>query len=385
MKILLTGDVNLTECGVVSYQRSRELLEKMLPIFDRADFRVLNLENPLAKAEECEELPKSGPNLAADPANIAFLKAASADGVTLANNHINDYLDKGLISTLRILRENHIAHAGAGMNIEEAYKACYFEKDGMTVSILSVCENEPGYATKTTCGSAGLNLLLLQKRLREEKAKADYVIIVFHGGTEYNPLPAPAIRDRYRLMIEMGADAVIAGHTHCPQGQEVYNGKPIVYSLGNFFFLSTVLSDQRPCWNFGSVCMLDVSPEGLTAELIPCCFHEKGIEPLTGEHKEKMLAYLEKISAPIQDDEALEGYYTGWAITHPLYPRTPENYEVDMLSYRACNLVTCEAHQELLKANYKTIRDKKVPLALQWAEKLKDLLDIPVSIGEISG
>lgn len=380
MKLLFTGDVCFMNKGILTYEESADILREVKPYFDAADFRIMNLETPLAREEECQKLPKSGPNIICPPENIVFLQAANADVATLANNHINDFTEKGLTTTLTVLEQAGIRYCGAGLNLDEAYKAAYLEKDGKKVSILSICENEPGYATYKSCGSAGFNALKLIKRLREEKQKADYVVVVFHGGTEYNPIPAPGIQERYRTIIEMGADAVIAGHTHCPQGYEVYNGKPIVYSLGNFLFVSFDEVDKLNSWPYGSLCMLTLEDSGISFELIPYRFDPDGtlISPFKGEDKEKMLAYLQTISKPIGNEELSENYFRGWAISHQLYPKTPTDYTVDKMNFRASNLVRCEAHHECLKMNYQTIKDGMVEEALEWAEKIAQLQIMPV-------
>lgn len=382
MRLLFTGDVNFRGKGILTFTESKDILKEVMPYFDAADFRIMNLETPLARIEECEPLPKSGPNLICEPENIAFLEAANVDVATMANNHIRDYLDKGTKDTIALLDQHGILHAGAGKNIEEAYEACYLEKDGITVAILSVCENEPGTATKNTYGSAGFNMLTLLKRIREEKQKVDFVIVVFHGGTEFNPLPAPGIRERYRTIIEIGADAVIAGHTHCPQGTETYNGKPIIYSLGNFLFMTLTEKAEKDSWYYGCMCMLTVDKkQGLHYEMIPYRFDPQAtrISPFNGIEKEKMMAYLDQISTLIQDEEKLSLYFKGWSISHQLYPKTPDNLDdVNKLILRASNLIHCEAHHELLKTNYKTIINREVELAQTWAAKIAELQKMPV-------
>ena len=60
--------------------------------------------------------------------------------------------------------------------------------------------------------------------------------MITHAGIEYTDFPLPEWRDRYKEFIDCGADAVIGGHPHVPQGWEMYNNKPIFYSLGNFYF-----------------------------------------------------------------------------------------------------------------------------------------------------
>ncbi len=182
---------------------------------------------------------------------ISFLKAMNTYAVTLANNHIGDYGEGALNNTLKLLTENNIKYAGAGADVSEAYSAVKIFNDGITVSVLSVCENEFGIAEENKAGSAGYNPRLLMNKIKAEKETSDFVIVVFHGGNEFNPLPSPDTKDRYEFICDMGADAVIAGHTHCPQGYETYNGKPIIYSMGNFLFGNSNRTDHRDSWYYG--------------------------------------------------------------------------------------------------------------------------------------
>lgn len=80
----------------------------------------------------------------------------------------------------------------------------------------------------------------MRKSIEKEAEQTDYTIVIFHGGTEYNPFPSPEQKARYRELIDFGADAVIGMHPHCPQGYERYRNKIIVYSTGNFFFQKPV-------------------------------------------------------------------------------------------------------------------------------------------------
>ena len=85
--------------------------------------------------------------------------------VTLANNHIGDYGERALNNTLKLLDENNIQYAGAGNNILEAYSAIRISKEGITISLLSVCENEFGVAEENKAGSAGYNPRLLMNKI----------------------------------------------------------------------------------------------------------------------------------------------------------------------------------------------------------------------------
>lgn len=105
----------------------------------------------------------------------------------------------------------------------------------------------------------------------EAKKEIDYLFILAHDGIEYIDVPLPETIARYHDFIDFGADAVIGTHPHCPQGWEEYKGKPIFYSLGNFFFNSKETPEYR-AWNrphwYESLCVvLKINNKGITYEV----------------------------------------------------------------------------------------------------------------------
>lgn len=93
-----------------------------------------------------------------------------------------------------------------------------------------------------------------------------------HGGVEYMDVPLPEWREVYRSWIDLGADAVVASHPHVPQGYEMYKGKPICYSLGNFCF--DPLGEKTPKHWFESICcVLDIeAPHQAKMEMRPIIY-----------------------------------------------------------------------------------------------------------------
>ena len=382
MKLLFTSDINFRGLSEPTRETCNDMLEEVLPYFQKADFRVVNLETPLADKKKYNPIKKSGPNLICEPNNVLFLETLNANVCTLANNHIGDFGEGAVIDTLKLLEARKIGYCGAGANTDRAYDACRLEKDGFSISLISVCENEFGTATEATYGSAGYNTRRLMNKIKQEKKVSDAVIVVFHGGNEFNPLPSPDTQDRYRLICDMGADAVIAGHTHCPQGYEVYDGKPIVYSMGNFLFKSNSERSANDSWYYGYMTELDIDGAGIDFSIIPYKFDPEAtrITAFEGDEKRKMLRYIDSLSEIIKDPKLLDNYFSGWAYLHKWVPQAPSNY-FDLKEYNSSgnyNLISCESHLSQAEKVLEFCFLDRVAEAKEWSEKVAELTRMPV-------
>lgn len=379
MKLLFAGDLNFRGIEPLDNTQSAEILSEVQPYLEEADFRIVNLETPLACRDKHTPIYKSGPNLICMPENIAFLKTFGADAVTLANNHIGDFGTGAGRDTLRLLDEHRILYAGVGENTEEAYRPFILQKDGLSAAILSVCENEFGMATDESWGSAGYHPRPLLKAIRKAKENSDRVIVCFHGGNEFNPVPSPRTAERYRMICDMGADAVIAGHTHCPQGYEIYDGKPIVYSMGNFLFRSSAPKDPHDGWHYGYLCKLTIEKD-ISVSVIPYRFAPDAmhITVFCGEAREKMLEYIRTLSVPLSAPAMLASYFEGWSYLHPWCP-TLQGAGTE--AYNAAgnfNLVSCEAHCDQLRTILSVYHRGESENARLWAEKITEMQKMPV-------
>ncbi len=379
MKLLFTGDINFRSMDVQSDEEYLGILDEVMPYAEDADYVIPNLECPLAEEAKYSPIKKSGPPLICDPRHVRFLKVMGADAVTIANNHIGDYGDGALRDTLELLKKENILYAGAGENLDEAYSAVRFEKNGISASIISVCENEFGIATDKTPGSAVYNPRRLMKKINEERERSTYVIVVFHGGCEYNPLPSPDTVDRYRFIIDMGADAVVGGHTHCPQSYEYYCGKPIVYSMGNFLFKSISILGSTDQWFYGYMTSLDLT-DGVKLDIIPYTFDHDAtkISVFQGEKLSQMTTYINKLCEIIQDPELLYLYFKGWTWGNKHFPSFPVNYDSTEKCEPNYNLVKCESHHSKTVELAKIFFNEEFELAAEWADRIAKLQIIKI-------
>ncbi len=387
MKLAFFGDINFRNQDEITPEASLSILAQVLPKIDDSDYRIANLETPLADRNLYSPIVKSGPNHIYSPSCLSFLQVLRCNIAVLANNHMGDFGDGALLDTVRLLEDNGIRPVGAGKNIYEAYRAVYMEKDGIRVSLLAVCENEFGLANEDRCGTAAYRPRLLLQKIKEEKQQSDFVIVVFHGGNEFNPLPSPGTVERYRMICDMGADAVIAGHPHCPQGYEFYQEKPIIYSLGNFMFQSGIERAESDSWYYGCFCTLEFSKgQAIHTAIQPYRFNRSAVITVPeGKEKEELLAYLARLSAIIQDREELHRHYMGWCYLHPWFPTVPEQYSgwKDQLA-SSLNMVQCEAHLEMLQENYRILHAGEEDLAKAYANRISALAILPQIIKEES-
>src|SRR5690606_30821804 len=142
-----------------------------------------------------KKILKTGPHLKADKdSTLSVLKTLNIDLVTLANNHVLDYDEQGVLDTLVFCKENSIVTVGAGKNKEEAASVFYIDSPQGKIAIINIAENEWASATDTTAGANGMDLIDNIKQIQEAKSKSNFVFVIVHGGHEYYNLPSPRMQ-----------------------------------------------------------------------------------------------------------------------------------------------------------------------------------------------
>ena len=210
--------------------------DELKELIQSCDLRVVNFEVPLKPANV--ELPPQRYERYWQHDDVPdFLRGLGFNLFPMANNHAFDWGDEGFKKTKAALGDQSF---GVG-SYDDAYKVKICEINGLKIGFLAFT-----YAAYTGVfddvlhhdglGCAYINDLRVNHDIMEAKKAVDYLFVLPHDGIEYIDVPLPEIIARYRDFIDYGADGVIASHPHCPQGWEEYKGKPIFYSLGNFFF-----------------------------------------------------------------------------------------------------------------------------------------------------
>lgn len=209
----------------------------------RPDARLINLETAITTSADAQ--PK-GINYRMSPDNVPVITAARVDCCVLANNHILDWGQKGLLETLKTLEDAGVASAGAGHNLHEARRPAILSVPGGRVVIVALGSPASGIP----CGWAatderpGINYLPqlspgavreIAGQARESSKPGDIVVASLHWGGNWGyDISGDQRAFAHELIDEAGVDVVWGHSSHHPKAIEVHNGKLILFGCGDF-------------------------------------------------------------------------------------------------------------------------------------------------------
>lgn len=359
MKILVAGDFVPRHRVVAQIDNDDfSCLDEVCPIVEAADYAIVNFESPVVNREVAPMI-KTGPNLKCSDKAMACIAYAGFDCVTLANNHFRDYGEAGVEDTLSSCKIHGIDYVGGGKDLSEARSILYKEIGQEKLAIINVCENEWSVATSKQGGACGMDVVDVCHRLKTAHEKADFVLLIIHGGVELYNLPTSEMKKLYRFYAEMGADAIVNHHQHCYSGYEIYQDTPIFYGIGNFCFDKENPDDS---WSSGFMVSLDTVSKAF--ELLP---YRQGTKDNAGvclmNDKDDFVKTIENLNEVIKDDEKLLNEYDKMlSSAKPLWVSLLNPYQGKLLNRlakwglipsfindqrrnRLYNLVLCESHR----------------------------------------
>jgi len=239
------GDINLDEASypVAKYDSEKKgilggLSSDLVEEMNAADVMILN--NEFAYSTRGTKTPDKSYTFRADPSRVGILNEMGVDIVSLANNHALDYGPDALLDTFDALDGAGIEYIGAGIDMDRAKAPIYFSVGDKTIAYVAasrVVFSMDWYANDTRLGMIGTyDPTLFLESIKEAAENSDYVVAFVHWGVERENYPQTYQRTLATQYIDAGADAVVGCHPHVLQGFEYYKGKPIAYSLGNFWF-----------------------------------------------------------------------------------------------------------------------------------------------------
>jgi len=269
LTIYAVGDIMLGEqplCynfGVKSVIKSEGvdyLFKDVKDIFRNGDIVFGNLEAPISNHTDV----------------IKGLKNANFNVLSVANNHIMEHGERAFLSSVNLLKENNITPIGVA-NKAEILQINGFKIAVMAYSFIDDFIDNPPY-----------NKINSEKNIIRDIKKInnpmDLIIVSLHWGYEYVLFPSPEQVEIGRKLIDCGADIILGGHPHVLQSYEIYKGKPIVYSLGNFIFDHTYIKSTRK--SVIAKIKVDMNTKDIDIDFIPVICDSKEYYPNIADEKD---------------------------------------------------------------------------------------------------
>ncbi len=263
--------------------------QNVQPIFSQDDLTIVNFEGTLTTSEEREDKQFA---FKADPAYAKILTAGSVEAANMANNHSKDYGEQSYTDTIKALEDEGITTFGYD-------RIAVMEIKGVKVGLLGTYVLKEGLGIKDS-------MIANLESLKEQGAQI--IIASFHWGSEKAYEPDSTQIELAHAAIDNGADLVLGHHPHVLEGIEEYQGKNIVYSLGNFCFggnaypsdMNTMIFQQTFTIKDGALQQDNVK------NIIPCRISsEDGYNnyqpaPAKGEQGDDILKKIEEYSSWVQ-------------------------------------------------------------------------------------
>ncbi len=247
VRLVFAGDVLLSDHVLNAYEKAGGDItgvvdQALLDQAEAGDLFIVNQEFPFS--DRGEAAPDKQYTFRLPPQRVELFKQMGIDWVTLANNHALDFGEEALVDTLQTLDEAGIVHVGAGRNLAEAKEPAVAEIKGKRIGLIGATRVIPETSWNASSDKPGMLVTYDPAMTLEEigklKERCDFVAVYVHWGIERDERPQEYQRAMGKQYIDAGADLVVGSHPHVLQGIEYYKGKPIVYSLGNFVFGSSI-------------------------------------------------------------------------------------------------------------------------------------------------
>lgn len=305
-EITVAGDLCFAEDGYVldEYDKTEKLEDcispELLKIMNETDIFYLNHEYCISD----RGTPLNGKHYTfrADPKRMDLLKEMGTDLVSLANNHIYDYGEEALIDTTDLLKQAEIPYVGGGINIEDAKRPVYYIINGIKIGFVAASNAEKNrYTPQATEENGGILLAYdtaeYNQVIQEASKKCDYLIAYIHWGTEDSNQLNSEQQKMGAEFLKSGADIVVGGHPHVLQGIEYMDSKPVIYSLGDFWFNAET--------KYTGLLQIQISQEGLEQlSFVPCLQKDYKTQYLSeADDQEELYQFLENLSVNVSIDE----------------------------------------------------------------------------------
>lgn len=305
-EVVIAGDLCFAEDGFVldHYDTVDDLSEciapEILKISNDADVFYLNHEYSIS--DRGEALEGKLYTFRAKPKRMELLKEMGTDLVSLANNHVYDFGEDAMLDTMDLLDKAKIQYVGGGRDIDEAKRPIYFVVNGIKIGFVAATNAEVVYYTPAAVeDSPGVleayDTAEYNQVIEDAAGECDYLIAYIHWGPEDTNYYEQYQHDMGKEFLDAGADIVVGGHPHVLQGMEYIDGKPVVYSMGDFWF-----NDET---KYTGLLKLDINSKGLKEmSFVPCLQTEYTTQYISDkEEQEEFYNFFEELSPNAKLDD----------------------------------------------------------------------------------
>lgn len=289
VNLMFAGDVTLANSFAEVMGQDYDRAFAKMDEFRQADVAMVNLENPVTKAKT--PLPNKKFNFKSDPDSVQVLTSGGVDIVTLANNHAMDYKTEGLVDTLETLDQAGIRRVGAGRDLKEARRPEIIEVKGQRIAYLGYYGGDFSAAGESSAGVNAARNERIAEDIKAIRQQVDWIVVNYHWGKELARYPTAGQIELAHFTIDQGADLVVGHHPHVLQGAEIYKGRAIAYSLGNFIFGGNSRSNYDT-----AVLKVALKDKQMKVEFLPVQVRKYQPKVVAGERGDRILNQIQKVS-----------------------------------------------------------------------------------------
>ena len=249
------------------------------------------------------------------------------DALCLSNNHIGDCGEEGVQSTIDFLGDLGIDHFGA--TLQRVPELVIKDIKGIKIGLLAFLGKEKN--PKISEGS-NIKVNYIEDKMLEgisnAKKVVDILIVNLHWGIEFLKYPSSSQISIAREIVDSGADIILGHHPHRLQGSEIYNGRSILYSMGNFIF-DGLKGKEHIGWpkmsNYSGLYELRIAHDGSTIEKSFVPLSIKGLETTLDKNNSLNLKRQSKLDKYIENGAKGDGWkrklhvFWVWAVKMPLF------------------------------------------------------------------
>ena len=252
----------------------------------QADYTVVNLATNIIDLKELKETKSK--YIVTKNIENAF-SALGVDGINIASDHMLDFGQDIFKDTVNLLKEDYDL-------IGLKNQIVYVEHNGIKIALIGVCNEVIGTESQyTSAGIMMYNMSKLKSMIKEAKQNVNTVVVLTHLGLENTHTVTSIMSWFYKELINSGADAILGSHALGVYPVEIYNGKPIVYSMSNLMSDTDYLQGKE-----SGVFTLNMDEKGKikSLEILPLYVNAKKQTVLYKDYNlemsESFLKYLSK-------------------------------------------------------------------------------------------